>query len=82
MCFIQQKMSFLNRKLLSAEVNFEVPLTFTTLWTISADNTFDDSFLVFPGNRIWHLMQTVSSWDNVHEMSNPVSWEKKNKKII
>ena len=26
-------------------------------------------------------MQTVSSWDNVHEMSNPVSWEK-NKKTI
>ena len=40
-------MSFLNRKLLSAEVNFEVPLFFNTLWTISADNIFDDTFLVF-----------------------------------
>ena len=78
MCLIQQKMSFLNRKLLSA---FEVPLTFTTLWIISADNIFDDTFLVFPANRIWHFMQSVSSWDNVHEMSNPVTWEK-NKKTI
>ena len=51
MCFIQQKMSFLNRKLLSAEVNFEVSLTFTSLWTISADNIFDDTFLVFSSQQ-------------------------------
>ena len=36
-----KKVSFLNRKLLSAEVKFKVPLPFTTLWTISVDNIFD-----------------------------------------
>ena len=50
-------------------------LTFTTLLANSADNklTF---FLFFPENRIWHFPQTVSTGDNLHEMSNPVSWEK------
>ena len=40
-------------------------------------------FLFFPLNRIWHFMQIVSTGD-LHEMSNPVSWEKnkKNKKTI
>ena len=27
-------------------------------------------------------MQIVSDWDNLHEMSNPVFWEKKKKKNI
>ena len=31
---------------------------------------------------MWHFMQTVSSWDNVHEMSNPVSWEKKREPFL
>ena len=35
-------------------------------------------FLFFPENRIWHFMQIVSNGDNLHEMSNPVFWEKKN----
>ena len=34
-------------------------------------------FLFFPGNRILHFMKIVSNGDNVHEMSNPVSWENK-----
>ena len=28
-------------------------------------------------NNIWHFMQSVSVRDNLHEMSNPVSWENK-----
>ena len=37
--------------------------------------------LFFPQNRIWHYMQIVSfklfmNEDNLHEMSNPVFWEK------
>ena len=27
-------------------------------------------FLLFPANRIWHFMQTVSIGDNFHEISN------------
>ena len=26
--------------------------------------------------RIWHVMQIVSNTDNLHEMSNPVFYEK------
>ena len=37
----------------------------------------DDIFLFFPENRILHFMQIVSIGDNLHDMSNPVSWEKK-----
>ena len=33
-------------------------------------------FLFFPENKIWHFMQIVSLGDNLHEMSNPVFWEK------
>ena len=39
-------MSFLNGKLLSAEVIWKF-LTVTKLWAISADNIFDDTFLIF-----------------------------------
>ena len=44
--------------------NFDVPLTFTTLWAISADNVFDDTFLIFPANRIYiscklSLLETI-----------------------
>ena len=60
MCFsFQQKLEewvILNRKLLSAD---------TILWAISAaDNIFDDTFLIFPANRIWHFMQTIYIGDN------------------
>ena len=36
-------------------------------------------FLFFPENRIWYFLQIVSNGDNLHEMSNPVSWEKEEK---
>ena len=51
-------------------------LTFTTLWAFSADDRLMIFFLFFPENRIWHFMQIVSVGDNLHEMSNPVFWEK------
>ena len=51
-------------------------LTFTTLWAFSADDKMMLFFLFFPENRIWHYMQIVSLGDNLHEMSNPVFWEK------
>ena len=38
---------------------------------------FDSSCKLSPKeNRIWHFMQIVSLGDNLHEMSNPVFWEK------
>ena len=33
-------------------------------------------YLFLPENRFSHFMQIVSSGDNLHEMSNPVFWEK------
>ena len=54
----------------------ESDLTFTTLWAFSADDKMMLFFLFFPENRIWHSMQIVSLGDNLHEMSNPVFWEK------
>ena len=30
-------------------------------------------FLFFPENSFWRFMQIVSTWDNLHEMSEPVS---------
>ena len=56
-------------------------LTFTTLWAFSADDKLMIYFLFFPENRIRHFMQIVSSGDNLHEMSYPVS-EKNKKKIF
>ena len=50
---------------------------FNTLRAIKQQTTYrDDTFLIFPENRIWHLMQIIPIGDNLHEMSNPVSWEK------
>ena len=37
-----------------------------------------DILLFFPENRIWHFMEIVSR-DNLHEMSNPILWEKQQK---
>ena len=51
-------------------------ITFTTLLAFSADDKMMLFFLFFPENRIWHFMQIVSLGDNLHEMSNPVFWEK------
>ena len=36
---------------------------------------FDNSCKLSP-NRIWHFMHSVSYWDNLHEMSNPLLWGK------
>ena len=33
-------------------------------------------FLNFFRKQIWHFMQIVSTGDNLHEMTKPVSWEK------
>ena len=30
----------------------------------------------FPEHRIWHFMQMVSNGEHLHEISNPVSWDK------
>ena len=51
-------------------------LTYTTLWAFLADGKLMIFFLFFLENRIWHFMQIVSSGDNLHEISNPVFWEK------
>ena len=51
-------------------------LIFTTLWANSAENKLVILFLFFPENRILHYIQIVSVWDNLHDMSNTVFWEK------
>ena len=38
-------------------------------------------FLIFP-ERVCHFMQTVSSVDNLHEVSHTIFWRKKNKETI
>ena len=42
----------------------------------SADAKLMIFFLFFPENSIWHSMQAVSSGDSLHEISNPIFWEK------
>ena len=85
MCFIQQKLecSFLpvDRKLLSAEVFWSFYNLDHSLGNFRRQYIWR-YFLIFPANRIWHFMQTVSIGDNLHEMSNPVSWEKIRKLFI
>ena len=56
-----------------------VLLAFTTLWANSADDKFMTFSLIFPENRIWHLMLIVSIGDSLHEMFLEKS--KKKKKI-
>ena len=52
-------------------------LTFTALLANSADDKLMIFFLFFQENRICYFMQIVSTGDNnLHEMSNPVFWEK------
>ena len=53
-----------------------VHLTVSTLVKISADDILK-YFLISPKNRLWHFMQIVSTWDNMHEMSRPIFWENK-----
>ena len=54
-------------------------LSFTTLWSNSADNKLMIRLLFFPENRLWYFMQIVSLGDNLHEISKPILWEKKAK---
>ena len=56
--------------------NLHGAFTFSTLWANSADDKLIIFFSFFLENRFRHLMQIVSIEDNLHEMSNPVSWEK------
>ena len=51
---------------------FYMSLTLSTLGKIFGRWHSEIFFLFFPGNRIWHFMQI----DNLHEISNPVFWEK------
>ena len=57
------------------------PLTFTTLYANSADDKLI-FFLFSLENRIWHLMQIVSTGDNLHETSKSVSWKLKIRKYL
>ena len=70
----QEALNILHITLVSSKLQYN--LTFTTLWAFSADDKMMLFFLFFPENRIWHFMQIVSLGDNLHEMSNPVFWEK------
>ena len=59
-------------------------LTFTSLWAISAYDKFMILFFFFfffHKNRLCHFMQFVSNEDNLHEISKPIFWEKKNFKM-
>ena len=51
-------------------------LTFTTLWTNSANDKID-IFLKKTG--FWHFMQIVFNGDNLREMSKPGFWKKSEK---
>ena len=44
-------------------------LTLSTLGK-NFSRQFEISFLIFPENRLWHFMPIVSSWDDLHGMSN------------
>ena len=61
---------------ISVQEIFFITFTLSTLWANSADDKLVILVLYFPENRIWYFMQIVSSADNLHEMSNPVFWEK------
>ena len=50
-------------------------LTFTTLWTNSADDKLTIFCLFFPENRIWFFLGKLS----MHEMSNQFSGKNKKK---
>ena len=61
---------------LYATILIQQYLTLSTLGKIFSRRHFEIFFLFFSENRIWHFMQIVSYGDNLHEMSNPVFWEK------
>ena len=45
-----------------------------------SDNIFSKHFEIlfafFPEDMLWYFMHIVSNGDNLHEMSNPVFWER------
>ena len=47
-----------------------------------ADDIMKYFSYIFSENMIWHFIQIVSIGDNLYEMTNLVSWEKKNKKNV
>ena len=51
-------------------------LTLSTLSKIFSIQHIEIFFLFFPESRICRFMQIVSIGDNLHEMLNPVFWEK------
>ena len=55
---------------------FSKHLTFTTWSGQIQQITNWWFFLSFPRKQDWHFIQIVSSGDNLHDMSNPVFWEK------
>ena len=54
-----------------------ITCTITTLSFIRANSADEKLMIFFPKkNRLWHFMWIVSNGDNLHELSNPVFWEK------
>ena len=54
-------------------------LTLSKLDKILSRQHIKTFYLFFTENRIGHLMQIVSTWDNLHKLSNPDFWENKKK---
>ena len=65
-------MSFGDKKLLSTVFTFKL----RTLGKIFQQTALQIFFSFFPENRFRYFMQIVSKGDNLHDMSNPVFWEK------
>ena len=51
-------------------------LTLSMLDKFFSRQHFEIFSYLFPVNKLWHFMQTVSSGDNLHKMSSPIFWEK------
>ena len=51
-------------------------LSLSTLGKIFQQVTYRNFLLIFPDYRILHFMLIVSSGDNLHQIWNPVIWEK------
>ena len=60
--------------------NYCKPTSLSIIWADSADDKFI-FLLFFSENRIWHFIQIVTLGDNLHNMSNPILWEKLEKNI-
>ena len=65
-----------NAKSGKCTLNIKLNLMLCTLGKIFSRRHTEIFFLFSTENRIWLFMQIVSNGDNLHEMSNPVSWEK------